>query len=255
MRKFLIVFLLVLLAAGSAAAWDDYGYGSSVAVVAWLEGTTLNVALGNTSNNRTTVTISTTTNDAWGRPIFPSRQVNIPGRTIVVETFYPSTPGWGEKLTSVRISEGFRSSSVPVQEPGIFKLDSYVVPANTNLTISVELDRLLDDSGRTRIVVDDYYTTSDGYGQDRIRIDSVGGGPTQVRGSNAIEYVKPFLVLKTKAPNIPTLTTFTFGLNKVDSSYNWWQERFEGPTIMVYGRNMRFSESSPGTGGTGRVAR
>ena len=24
MRKFLIVFLLVLLAAGSAAAWDDY---------------------------------------------------------------------------------------------------------------------------------------------------------------------------------------------------------------------------------------
>ena len=37
MRKFLIVFLLVLLAAGSAAAWDDYGYGSSVAAVAWLE--------------------------------------------------------------------------------------------------------------------------------------------------------------------------------------------------------------------------
>ena len=125
----------------------------------------------------------------------------------------PQHPRLGEKLTSVRISEGFRSSSVPVQEPGIFKLDSYVVPANTNLTISVELDRLLDDSGRTRIVVDDYYTTSDGYGQIASALTLWAAAPPRT-GSNAIEYVKPFLVLKTKAPNIPTLTTFTFGLNK-----------------------------------------
>lgn len=44
----------------------------------------------------------------------------------------------------------------------------------------------------------------------------------------------------------PWLTTMTFGLNKVDANYNWWQERYDGPIFLVYGRNMRMGESSSG---------
>lgn len=248
MRKLVVVFLMVLLAAGSAAARDNYGSSGSLTSVAWLDGTKLYVAVGNTSNSRVSITISTSTTDAWGWPVFPSRQISIPARTIVQEVFYPSIPGRGQTLSSVRIAEGYRSFNVPVQEAGIFKLDSYVVPANSQLDVTVDLDRLLDDSGNIRIVVDDYYTTSGGYSQERIRIHSVGGGPTQVRGSNTIEYVKPYLVLRMKTPNMPWLTTMTFGLSRVDSNYSWRQERFEGLTLMVYGRNMRLGESSSGGG-------
>jgi hypothetical protein len=196
MRKFIVVLLLVLLSAGSAAAWDEFGFSGNIYGVAWLDGTKLIVALGNTSNNRINVSISTSVTDAWQWPVFPTRQISIPARTIVQEVFFPSTPGWGQKLSSVRITEGYRSFNVPIQEPGIFKAETYVVPANTNLTVTVDLDQLLDAFGKTRIVVDDYYTTSDGRNQDRVRIDSVGGGPTQVRGTNTIEFTNPHLVLK-----------------------------------------------------------
>lgn len=248
MRKFIGVLLLVLLSAGSAAAWDEFGFSGNIYGVAWLDGTKLIVALGNTSNNRINVSISTSVTDAWQWPVFPTRQISIPARTIVQEVFFPSTPGWGQKLSSVRITEGYRSFNVPIQEPSIFKAETYVVPANTNLTVTVDLDQLLDAFGKTRIVVDDYYTTSDGRNQDRVRIDSVGGGPTQVRGTNTIEFTNPHLVLKVKTPNIPWLTTMTFGLNKVDANYNWWQERYDGPIFLVYGRNMRMGESSSGGG-------
>lgn len=93
MRKFIVVLLLVLLSAGSAAAWDEFGFRGNIYGVAWLDGTKLIVALGNTSNNRINVSISTSVTDAWQWPVFPTRQISIPARTIVQEVFFPSTLG------------------------------------------------------------------------------------------------------------------------------------------------------------------
>lgn len=246
MRRFLLVFLFVMVAVGSAAAFSPrgaYGYLDEITAVAWMNGDELNVAVGNSSNRRITVTISTGTMDMRGRPVFASRQVSVPAKTIVQETFYPNPPRRNEEI-DVRVAEGFRGFLVPVQQAGVFQLDSYVVPANTQWTVTVDLDSLLDNSGRTRIVIDDYYTTADGFNQDRIRIDSMGGGPTQVRGSNTIEYVKPYLVLRMKTPNIGRgMTSMTFGLRKVDTASSWHQERIEGPVLLVYGRDMRYTPS------------
>ena len=208
------------------------------------------VLLANSSNTRTTVTVSTNTVDSWAGRCF-SRQVSIQRHTIVLE---PST----RELTGsddVGFAGGFRGFKVPVQNGDIFQPDSYIVAANTQLNVRVNLDNLLDSSGQTRLVVDDYYTTQGGAQDDRIRIESIGGGLTQVRGTNTIEYVKPYMVLRMKTPNIAGLTTLTFGMRKSEGPSNWWQERIEGPTILVYGRNMRFLGTSPYDDNSGRVAR
>jgi len=256
MKRLTIALLAALLLIGSvpaAAQWESYGTVTDVTAIAWLEGGTLSVALANSSNTRTTVTVSTNTVDSWGRPVFASRQVSIPGCTIVLETFYPGTYWRGE--LDVRVSGGFRGFKVPVQNGDIFQPDSYIVAANTQLNVRVNLDNLLDSSGQTRLVVDDYYTTQGGAQDDRIRIESIGGGLTQVRGTNTIEYVKPYMVLRMKTPNIAGLTTLTFGMRKSEGPSNWWQERIEGPTILVYGRNMRFLGTSSYDDNSGRVAR
>lgn len=250
-RFFLIALLIVVMGSGAVFAQrDTYGYLEDVQAIAWLDGEELNVAVGNTNNRPLTLTIMTSTLDSRGRPVFASRQVTVPARTIVQEVFYPGVPRRNEEI-EVRISEGYRSFRVRVQHPGVFEFDSYVVQANTEWTATVDLDLLLDGSGKTRIVIDDYYTTADGSNQARIRIDSIGGGPSQVKGTNTIEYVKPYLVLKMKTPNEPWLTTMTFGLRKVDTTSTWRQERIEGPTVLVYGRNMRFAGAS--SGGSGRI--
>src|SRR5690606_36691734 len=117
-----------------------------------MHGDELNVAVGNSSNRRFTVTISTGTMDMRGRPVFASRQVSVPAKTIVQETFYPNPPRRNEEI-DVRVAEGFRGFLVPVQQAGVCQLDSYVVPANTHWTVMVDLASLLDNPGRTRIVI------------------------------------------------------------------------------------------------------
>src|SRR5690625_4582699 len=94
MRRFTIIALLLIVTAVPAFAFSPRdSFINNVAAVAWLDGEDLQVAIGNSSNGRTTVTISTSTLDSRGRPVFSSRQINIPGRTIVLETLYPSAPG------------------------------------------------------------------------------------------------------------------------------------------------------------------
>jgi len=116
----------------------------------------------------------------------------------------------------------------------------------------VDLDFLLQDQGRTRLIVDDYYQTGDGFNQDRIRIESVEGGLRQVRGnSNTIEYEKPSMVLRMKTPQVSYVTTMTFGIRKSDGN-SWRDEYFQGPLLLVYGRNMRFAGPSEGRS-SGRV--
>jgi hypothetical protein len=117
--------------------------------------------------------------------------------------------------------------------------------------VTVDLDFLSRDSGQTRLVVDDYYQTADGFNRDRIRVESLQGGFSQVRGnSNTIEYVRPSMVLSMKTPQVTGVTTITFNIRKTDGSSRR-DEVFEGPLVMVYGRNVRFAGTS--SGGSGRV--
>ncbi|HKM43374.1 MAG TPA: hypothetical protein VJZ70_05230, partial [Limnochordia bacterium] len=119
--------------------------------------------------------------------------------------------------------------------------------------VSVDLDTLLQDPSRTRLVVDDYYQTADGYNQDRIKIEYLVGGLSQGRGnSNTIEYVKPSMVLTMKTPQVSMLTTMTFSIRKTDGS-SWRDEVFQGPLVMVYGRNMRFGGPGSSSSESGRV--
>ncbi|HBN95833.1 MAG TPA: hypothetical protein DDZ66_06000 [Firmicutes bacterium] len=253
MRKFAIIALLLMAVVAPVSAFSprESNLSTNLASIAWYDGTELNVAVANTANTRTTVTISTPTVDSRGRQVFSNLRVDVPGRTIVEETFYPTSPRRSEQIV-VRVSEGYRSTDIPVQITSIMDPESYIVPANTHWTVAVDLDFLLQDSGRTRLVVDDYYQTADGYNQDRIRIESLQGGLSQGRGnSNTIEYVKPSMVLTMKTPQVSTLTTMTFNIRKTDG-FNWRDEEFQGPLIMVYGRNMRYVGSSSGSGRTSR---
>ena len=253
MRKFLVLFLLVMVVAVPASAFSprDSNLTSSLFAVAWYDGNELSVAVANTANTRTTVTISTPTVDSWGRPVFSSLRLDVPGRTIIEEKLYPAAPRRNEQLV-VQVGEGYRSTEIPVQTTGIMTPQNYIVEANTQWTVRVDLDFLLQDQGRTRLIVDDYYQTGDGFNQDRIRIESVEGGLRQVRGnSNTIEYEKPSMVLRMKTPQVSYVTTMTFGIRKSDGN-SWRDEYFQGPLLLVYGRNMRFAGPSEGRS-SGRV--
>lgn len=253
MRRLLIVALLLLVVVAPVSAFSprDSYLGTNVSAIAWYDGTELSVAIANTASTRTTVTISTPTLDSRGRQVFASKRVDVPAWTIVQQDFNPAAPRRNEQII-VRLAEGYRTTDIPAQTTGIMNVDSYVVQANTNWKVSVDLDFLLQDVGRTRLIVDDYYQTDSGYNQDRIRIESLQGGLGQVRGnSNTIEYVRPSMVLTMKTPQVSDVTTMTFGIRKTDGS-SWRDEYIQGPLIMVYGRNMRFTGSS---GSSGRPTR
>ena len=253
MRRLAITVLLLIIVAVPVGAFSlRDSYVGNVVAIAWLEGNDINVAIGNTSNSRTTVTISTSTLDSWGWPVFSNRQVSVPGRTIVLETLYPSAPGRNQQW-NLRIGEGYRSSNIPVQTSDVVQPESYVVQANTQWNATVNLDFLLKDASRARLIIDEYYQTSDGVARDRIRIESLGGGPSQVRGSNTIEFEKPYLVLRMKTPQVTGLTAMTFGLRKVDGTSSWRDEQIDGPIILVYGRNMRYAGATSSPTEPGRV--
>lgn len=256
MRKLVFAVLALLLFVAPVSAFSPRdSYLDNVATIAWLDGQNLNVGLGNTSNNRVTVTLSTTTLDAWGRPVFSNRQVNVPARTIIVETLYPSNLGRNEKW-NLKVSEGYRSINVPVQVSDVMEIKNYIVEANSDVNVTVDLDILFQGSLGTRLVIDDYYQTADGYNRGSIRISSFEGGLRHIKSSNTIEYVQPYMILNMKAPQVTGLTMMTFSLRKTESGYGWREEEIAGPMIMVYGRNLRFSSiSSNSSSDTGRTSR
>ncbi len=254
MRKFCIFLLLFSLIAAPAVAFSPRdGYYDAVIGIAWMEGRTLQVALGNPANTRTTVTISTPTLDPWGRPVFTSRRVTVPGRTIIQESFTPATPRRGEKV-GVEVTEGYRILQIEVQQSEILDIENYIVPAGREWETSADLSFLLDSADGTRFVIDDYYRTDEGYYRGAITLNVVEGGLRQMRFSNTIEFVRPRVVVKLDTPALTGLTTLTFNMWKTGGGYGWREEQIPGPTILIYGRNIRFDTSSPSsTGDSGRI--
>lgn len=255
MRRIGVIFLLLNLIVLPAAAFQPRdAYLDSVLAIAWLEGKTLQVAVANPGNSRTTVTISTPTVDVWGRSVFSNRRVDVPGRTIVQESFTLEPARRGQKL-QVELSEGYRSMLVEVQDSDLIQVQEYIIPAGKEWRAGVDPAFLLDSPEGTRLNIDDYYQTGEGYSKEPIRISLSEGGFRLVRFSNAVEYLKPRLTISLIAPQISGLTTLTFGMQKTGTGYERRGEEIPGPTLLVYGRNIRFSGPPSDSSETGRVSR
>lgn len=242
MRKLFISLLVVLLVTVPISAAPKDAYLGDVAVVSWLEKDTVLVVLANESPNSVAVTISTNIWDSRWRPIFTERTVTVPGRSIVQEAFVLNSSWKNEPLT-IRVSQRNYAITVDVQMPDIFKPSSYVVRANEEVEIDVDLALLLESQGQARLVVDEFYQAYGANGRGPIRIKSVEGGFKYVPSRNSIEYVRPWMLLTMKAPQLNSTGLMTFSLYKETDGYRGYREEIQGPTILVYGRNLRFAES------------
>lgn len=248
MRKLTFALLVVVLFSIPALGFSPRdSYVNDVAVIAWQDGGTLHVGIGNTSNNRTTVTISTTTVDAWGRPVFANRQVTVPGRTIFEETIRPNAPGRNQTLSFIRVSDGYRSVTIPVQNSELLRTRDFIIPANTDIELSMDLGFLFQDMGSSRLIIDEFYQAADG-SRGPIKVAAFEGGLRYVRFSNSIEFTQPYMVLTMKAPQITGLTTMAFSLRRTEDGYSRRDEIIDGPVFLVYGRNYRYTSSPTPTG-------
>ena len=104
------VFIVVLLASPAAAAMRD-GWLGDMAVVAWLEDSTVKVALANGGTSRLTVTLTSEGWDQRWRPFFLDRTLVVPARTVVIEAFNLNSTWRGEPV-AVKVSAWDREAVV-----------------------------------------------------------------------------------------------------------------------------------------------
>lgn len=250
MRRF-VMLLLLFVTFPVFALSPNIIPGDGIVAIAWQEGNTWQVAVGNPNNTRSTVTISTPTLDVWGRPVFTSRRVTIPGRTIVQESFTPEVPRRGAE-PRILIKEGYRSWEIDVQSSEILMVKEFVIPANTDWEAAIDLGFLWGVGDGIRLVIDDNYSTSEGRQRGPVTLTLVEGGLRRVGYSNSIEFVRPKAHVKLRTPPGAGLTVLTFGMRVEGGEYGRRGEEIPGPTILVYGRNIRF-QGAPASGGSGRV--
>ncbi len=243
MRKLLIGLLVVFLVTVPISAAPKDVYLGDVAVVSWLDRDTVMVVLANESPHGAAVTISTNIWDSRWRPVFTERTVTVPGRSIVQEAFVLNT-SWKNEPLSIRVSQRNNAITVDVQMPTIFQPSAYVVRANEQIEVGVDLAFLLERQEQARLIVDDFAQVYGANSREPIKVKSVEGGFRYVSSRNSIEYVPPWMVLSTKTPQLNGTGVITFSLYKETDGYRGYRDEIPGPTILVYGRNLRFAESS-----------
>ena len=245
MRNVILALLLVVLITVPALAIEPkVAYLSDITSIAWMDGEELNVALANTSGTRSVITISTDTWDSRWRPVFSDRTVTVPGRTIVIVSIKPSEPRRGESI-NVKISEYRRSVEVPVQTASIFGTKQYVVPANSNISFTVDLGVMFTLPRPDRLTVDSHYEVLGSRGRGPIKVESFEGGLKYVPSRNSIEYTDPSMVLSMRTPQTNGLEVITFSISKAfTSGFRRYEEEVPGPTLLVYGRNLRFTSTA-----------
>lgn len=243
MRKLLISLLVILLVTVPISAAPKDVYLGDVAVVSWLERDTVLVVLANESPNSVAVTISTNIWDSRWRPVFTERTVTVPGRSIVQEAFHLNS-SWNNEPLTIRVSQRNYAITVDVQIPDVFKPTSYVVRANEQIEVEVDLAFLLQPQSQGRLVVDDFAQVYGTNSREPIKIKSVEGGFKYASARNTIEYVQPWMLLTMKAPQLNGTGVMTFSLFKETDVYRGYREETWGPTILVYGKNLRFAEST-----------
>lgn len=241
----MIVLMLLVVPTPSLAALRD-GYVGDVAVVAWLEGDTVKVALANDSTTRKSITISSEGWDQRWRPFFLDRTLVVPARSVIVEAFSLSSTWRGEPL-AIEATAWDRRAVVEVQTQEIFRPSAYVVRSQEDVSVMVDLGFLAADPDGPYLMVDDYYR---GLGVDdigQIQVRAVEGGFRWSPSQRRVERIEPYMVLSMRAPQPRNeLTVFTFNLYKQsdDVYWNYYQSAIPGPTILVYGRNLAYQDNS-----------
>lgn len=241
----IVILLTLLLATPSWAALRD-AYVGDVLVVAWLEDRTVKVALANDSLSRKSITLAS---PGWGQPWQPyffERTIVVPARTVVVEAFTLNSSWQGEPL-EVEATAWERRAVIEVQTSEIFKPKSYVVRAQEEVEVEVDLGFLLEGPGPLRLTVDEYYRGWGNTEPGRIQVKAVEGGFKQGPLRNSIEFVNPHVILSMWAPTPRgDSTVFSFSLyqQREGGYWDYFQDEVQGPTILVYSRNLQIRDNS-----------
>lgn len=242
---FLTIVVVILAATPSYANLRDAFVGD-VLVVAWLEDQTVKVALANDTYSRKTITISSAERDYRWQPYFSERTIVIPAQTVVIEGFRLNSNWQGAPL-KVEVSAWERRAVVAVQTPEIFRPGSFVVRAQEDLLVQVDLSFLLEGSSALRLTVDDLYRGWAAGESGPIQIKSVEGGFKRGQYGNSVQFVSPTMLLYLRSP-APRgdVTVINFSMYKQYESSNWsgYKEEVAGPTIMVYNRNLQLRDNS-----------
>ena len=241
-----IIMLMVLMATSPSLAALRDGYLGDVALVAWLEGDTVKVALANESTTRKSITIASEGWDQRWRPFFLDRTVVVPARIVLVEAFTLSSVWRGEPL-AIQASTWDRTAVVEVQTQEIFEPDSYVVRSQAEVGVRVDLGFFAADLQNSYLMVDEHYRgiTPDDTG--RIQVRQVEGGFRYSLEQRRVEKIEPYMMLSMWAPQPRTdATVFSFSIYKYsdDAYWNYYQDEIPGPTILVYGRNLALQDNS-----------
>ena len=245
-QSFAVIMLLVLtVGAPSLAALRD-GYLGDVAVIAWLEGDIVKVALANESTSRKSVTIASEGWDQRWRPFFLDRTVVLPARTVLIEAFNLTSAWRGEPL-SVHVSTWDRSAVVEVQTQEIFSPNAYVVRSQSEVNVRVDLGFFAADPHNQYLMVDEYFRGLGPEETGRIQVRQVEGGFRYAPDQRRVEKIDPYMLLSMWAPQPRTdVTVFSFSVYRYsdDARWNYYQDEVPGPTILVYGRNLVLQDNS-----------
>lgn len=242
----ILIFLTILVVTTPGLAALREAYVGDVLVVAWLDDQVMKVALANDSMSRKSITLASAGRDQRWQPYFYERTVVVPARTVVVEAFRLSSNWRGEPL-EIEATAWERRAVIEVQTSEIFKPKSYVVRAQEEVEVEVDLGFILEGHGPLRLTVDEYYRGWGTAESGRIQVMSVEGGFRQGRLRNSIEFVNPHMILSMRAPNPRgDSTVFTFSLyqQREGGHWNYHQDEVQGPTILVYSRNLQLRDNS-----------
>lgn len=244
--RLLLVGLVVLLVVTPSYANLRDAFVGDVLVVAWLEDQTIKVALANDSFSRKSITISSAELDYRWQPYFPDRTIVVPARTVVIEGFRLNS-NWEGGPVKVELSAWERKAVITAQTSEVFKPSSYVVRAQEDLDIRVDLSFLLEGSNALQLTVDEHYRGWAGGESGPIQIKLVEGGFKRGQYRNTVEFISPSMQLSLRSP-IPrgesTVISFNVYKQREGAGWNYYREEVTGPTILVYNRGLQLRDNS-----------
>lgn len=243
MKKLFLGLLTVFLLAVPALAAPSGARFGDLAVVAWLETNEVRVALANESNSSQFVLIRAVTTDSRWRPVFAERSVSVPARSVILETL-PLSLSWKNDPLFIEVGPWYQYVELEVQTTEIMNPSAYIVKSGQELDVDVDLLFLLEGPEKTRLVIDDYYQMINSITRGPIWVRSVEGGFKYFPARRSVEYVQPQLLLSMQAPQLNNAGILTFKLVKMVEGFRGYRETIAGPTVLVYGRNLRFTDET-----------
>ncbi|NLJ80033.1 MAG: hypothetical protein GX335_03300 [Firmicutes bacterium] len=241
-RIFLGLLIVSLLAVPVLAAPSGDRLGD-LSVVTWLEKNEVIVALANESNSSQAVSIRTDTIDSRWRPVFAERTVNVPGRSVIFETFSLSS-FWKNEPIRIEVGHWYQYVELEVQTTEILVPSNFVLRSGEELEVDVNLLSLFEGLEGTRLIIDESYQMLNSITKGPIRVRTLEGGFEYFPFRNSVEYVRPRLLLSMMTPQLNNVGILSFKLVKIVDGYRGYREVINGPAVLVFGRNLRFAQES-----------